>query len=449
MRTFGGDPNGIKRSAFQWRTSSVRPSQVILLWLVYTALCIIDTMLFPSDLSNSAAIVLLSSVIPILSGMVGAWALGLRATTLGLVILLFRIAVSTQLIWMLFEFVSATRTEEPPSPLIIFGVTVSIIAIAICFGYTQRSKKRRASAIALVLCMSIGLPAAGSADRLLWNWTDKAQLLIGKKPSWDKNDVPPSMTPVPVDALWDAQPGLDQKALLGLKSRLPDKENIYALAVAGDGSQQIFAREASMALDVVRSRFGDVYRGGVLLSNHNQDMMHNPLATRTNFMTVAKGIGSSTDSSRDLFIVYLASHGSRNGELSTNLPNYENLSSISSRSVADAFETAHIKRRVIIISACYSASWIPALASADTIIITAAAKDRTSFGCDDSRSLTYFGEAFLKGPFAQGASLQESFEAARRKLARWEAKDQLVPSKPEAYVGTNMQALWKQKVSTR
>jgi Peptidase C13 family len=121
------------------------------------------------------------------------------------------------------------------------------------------------------------------------------------------------------------------------------------------------------------------------------------------------------------------------------------VSPISAQSVTDALSKAQIKRRVIIISACYSGSWIPSLASPDSIVITAASKDRTSFGCDDSRQLTYFGEAFLNGPLSKGASLRDSFETARRKLAAWEVRDHLTPSQPQAYVGANMQALWRER----
>jgi hypothetical protein len=128
--------------------------------------------------------------------------------------------------------------------------------------------------------------------------------------------------------------------------------------------------------------------------------------------------------------------------LSTDLPTYDQLTPISSRSLADALARSGIKRRVIILSACYAGSWIPALANDDTIVITAARKDRTSFGCDDTRNVTNFGEAFLNGPLAHGASLREAFNYSRKTVAGWETRDHLTPSEPQAYVGRNMQAIW-------
>jgi hypothetical protein len=51
--------------------------------------------------------------------------------------------------------------------------------------------------------------------------------------------------------------------------------------------------------------------------------------------------------------------------------------------------------RVIIISACYSGVFARALADRRTLVITAAAPDRPSFGCEDGATWTYFGDAFF------------------------------------------------------
>ena len=159
-------------------------------------------------------------------------------------------------------------------------------------------------------------------------------------------------------------------------------------------------------------------------------------------VAAAGGIAGRLDPAQDVALIYLVSHGAPDATLSTDLPNHRELAPISAESVADALGRARIKRRVIIISACFSGSWIPALASADSIVITAARKDRTSFGCDDTRRLTWFGEAFLEGPMAHGASLRDAFEAARKTVARWEAQERLTPSEPQVSVGRNMQAFW-------
>jgi hypothetical protein len=247
---------------------------------------------------------------------------------------------------------------------------------------------------------------------------------------------------IDVNQLWQAQPGLLAKELDALQPRVAARPNIYVIAVAAQGSQQLFSREAQLALQVAAARFGGSFRGGVLLSNSAVDLTSHPLATQPNIAAIARGIAGRIDPERDVAVIYLASHGSPEGWLATDLPSHRQLTPISSVSLAEALSQAGIKRRVIIISACFSASWIPALASDDTIIITAAAKDRTSFGCDDTRRLTFFGEAFLEGPLARGSSLRDAFEAARGTVSKWEAQEQFVPSDPQAFIGRNMQAFW-------
>jgi hypothetical protein len=99
-------------------------------------------------------------------------------------------------------------------------------------------------------------------------------------------------------------------------------------------------------------------------------------------------------------------------------------------------------RRVVVVSACYAGTWIPALADDNTIVITASAKDRKSFGCDDSRRLTVFGEAFLGRLAQRDVPLADAFEAAKRQIAASEREQELDPSLPQAYVGRNMRSLW-------
>lgn len=248
---------------------------------------------------------------------------------------------------------------------------------------------------------------------------------------------------IAVDRLVAAQPTLLKAAVDALQPRVADQANVYAVAVAAGGSQLLFAREAKLALQTAAARFGAGYRGGVLLSNGRDDLLRMPLATRSNMLAAMRGIRDRIDPAHDIAFVYLASHGSPDAALATDLPgDAATLSPISAASVAAALARAGIQRRIIVVSACFSGSWIPALASDDTIVITAARRDRTSFGCDDTRRLTYFGQAFLEGSPASGTSLRDTFETARKLVSHWEAKERYTPSQPQVYVGKNMRAVW-------
>ena len=69
---------------------------------------------------------------------------------------------------------------------------------------------------------------------------------------------------------------------------------------------------------------------------------------------------------------------------------------------------------MVVVSACYSGRFVEPLRDENTIVITAAAPDRTSFGCEAGRDFTYFGEAFFRDALARTASFTEAFEIARQ-----------------------------------
>jgi hypothetical protein len=312
----------------------------------------------------------------------------------------------------------------------IMPILSLLVAVPRVWPQHARQRAMRGIAALLVLIYTTNFVASGVP---FWRAAAHAQTVLTSSSGIDANQ------------LWQAQPQLLMKELNALKPRVKSRPNVYAIAIAAQGSQQLFSREAQLALRVAAARFGGNYRGGVLLSNSAIDLADHPLATQGNIAAIARGIASRIDPVRDVAVIYLASHGSPEALLATDLPSHRSLTPISSTSLAEALTQAGIKRRVIIISACFAASWIPALASDDTIVITAAAKNRTSFGCDDTRRLTFFGEAFLEGPLARGASLHDAFETARSTVSKWEAQEQFQPSMPQAFVGRNMQALWTER----
>ena len=92
------------------------------------------------------------------------------------------------------------------------------------------------------------------------------------------------------------------------------------------------------------------------------------------------------------------------------------------------------------ISACYAGAGIPALKDDHTIVIAAAAADRTSFGCSNDRSLTYFGEAFYRDALPKSASIREAFEAAKREIEKRESAEKITESHPTAFFGAAIEA---------
>jgi hypothetical protein len=90
---------------------------------------------------------------------------------------------------------------------------------------------------------------------------------------------------------------------------------------------------------------------------------------------------------------------------------------------------------VIIISACYSGVFIPALAADNRMIFTAARHDRSSFGCSADLTYTFFDQCVL-----EALPQSETFPAMANEVmacvrAREELEGMTPPSEPQLYVG--------------
>jgi hypothetical protein len=141
---------------------------------------------------------------------------------------------------------------------------------------------------------------------------------------------------------------------------------------------------------------------------------------------------------RDILFLSLSSHGSNAPELSVS-NGALNLDQVTGKNLTQALRESGIRWRIIVISACHAGAFIPFLKDPSTIIITAAASDRTSFGCSDDRDLTYFGEAFYRGALPHARNLDEAFSLAQSAIAKREASEHITPSKPQAYFGADLE----------
>ncbi len=208
------------------------------------------------------------------------------------------------------------------------------------------------------------------------------------------------------------------------------------LAVGGSGWQAIFDREARRAAAVLAARAPGPT---LVLSNTAVQARGGVLASRRTVALALAGIGRRARPD-DIAIVYLASHGGEDANIQMDAPGLD-FADLTATDLAHDLDAAGLKRRIVIVSACFGASWIPALTSSTTIVITAAAADRTSFGCDDSRELTLFGETLL-GELAKPQPLASAFAAAKARIAATERQMKIKASLPQAYVGEAMQAVW-------
>lgn len=280
--------------------------------------------------------------------------------------------------------------------------------------------------------------AAGLVLASALAWNDGVRMLY--RFAAEREDRP-ELAEIDPEQLWTAQSARLAAELAKLPPGHAAAPRTFVVGVAAGGTQRIFGREVAQAGSALVTRFG-AGAGAAILSNSAYDIMHRPMANRSNLAALLDTIGRRADPQRDLVIVYLASHGSRDAVLSTGLPDYTRLQPISADHLAGALRHAGIGRRIVVVSACYSGSWIKPLAAPDAIVLTASAADRTSFGCDDKRDTTVFGETFIRRIGTPGTSLKDMFDGLQRDIARDETADGRTPSQPQREVGAGMQSLW-------
>ena len=212
----------------------------------------------------------------------------------------------------------------------------------------------------------------------------------------------------------------------------------FFLGFAGVGDQKVFAQEIGLASRVLGERY-DIGRRSLSLINDQRDLERAPLATVTGLRYALRGLASRMNLDRDVLILSISSHGSEDPAIevaNSELP----LRDLTDEELADALRDAGIRWRVIIISACYAGGFLEVLSDPQTIVITAAAADRTSFGCSNDSDLTYFGEAFYRDALPGARSMRAAFESAKAAIAARERREHVEASNPQAYFGAKMEA---------
>jgi hypothetical protein len=127
-------------------------------------------------------------------------------------------------------------------------------------------------------------------------------------------------------------------------------------------------------------------------------------------------------------------HGTPEHQLFVQMPPaYVDL--IDPRELRAALDDAGIRNRVLVISACYSGGFVPALKSDDTLILTASHRNRPSFGCGPDSDATYFGRAWLIEGLNETTDFVAAFETAKRRIAKREDAEGFRPSRPQIEIG--------------
>jgi len=234
-----------------------------------------------------------------------------------------------------------------------------------------------------------------------------------------------------------AQGPLLEKALATVPVSTPAVE-LFTLVVGGDGKQSVFLREADFVSNLLASRFGAY--GQISLVNHRDHMIDRPLATRENISRAMRTLAQRSGP-EDLVFIYLTSHGTQDHELVLDQPRIE-LADLPADELAAVMAPLKNRDKVVVISACYSGGFIPALKDERTLVITASREDRVSFGCSEEADFTYFGDALFAKALVATDDLQQAFNAAKDTVAEREIADNFDASEPQIWAPKGVIAHW-------
>ena len=210
------------------------------------------------------------------------------------------------------------------------------------------------------------------------------------------------------------------EAISKLTPRTPGKVNLYLVAFAGDGSENVFRNE----VEYVEKQFDERFDAGghtLVLINNPATLTQRPLASLSNLETAIDAVAAKMKVDEDVLLLFITSHGSAEHELAVDLDPLP-LDRIAPEDLADLLAGSNIRNKVIVLSACYSGGFIDALKGPSTMIITAARADRPSFGCGTKSDITDFGRAFFVNGLNHSDTFDGAFNEARQLVNDWETK---------------------------
>jgi hypothetical protein len=230
------------------------------------------------------------------------------------------------------------------------------------------------------------------------------------------------------EAVLYGQPRLLAESLAQVRAGVQGKPELFFLGVGGE-DQDVFLRETRFVQEIMAEVFATEGHS-LILVNHASTARSLPMANAESLRRAVKRMGEQMNGAEDVLFLFFTSHGSRDFRLSLAFWPF-NFADISPQTLRQALDDAGIERRVLVISACYSGGFIPELQDENTLVITSAAADRMSFGCNDENTLTDFGRIYFAEALRQTRSIEAAFAQTTTLIAAEEKAAELPASLPQ------------------
>jgi hypothetical protein len=230
------------------------------------------------------------------------------------------------------------------------------------------------------------------------------------------------------------------RALDALQPQRAGVIDAYVVSVALD-SDPVFGREARESAKVLSRRYDAA--GRTLLLARNGDA---PVGSLESLTLGLARVAELMDKQQDVLVLYLTSHGAQVGIAYHD--GDEGYGILSPDRLAGILDELGIRRRLLILSACYSGVFVPVLSNQDTALFTAASSDRTSFGCRAENDWTFFGDALINHALRKPQPLDDAMIEARELISDWETSNRLPSSNPQVTIGEGVER-WLRPLEAR
>jgi hypothetical protein len=173
------------------------------------------------------------------------------------------------------------------------------------------------------------------------------------------------------------------------------------------------------------------------LINNPRTTLQSPIASVTSLQRTLIRVGRLMNRDEDILFLYLTSHGSDDHRFALEFWPLR-LRDLEPAALRAMLDSAGIRWRVVVVSACYAGGFIEPLKDDRTLVITEADAHHTSFGCGAKSDFTYFGKAYFDQALRATYSFTAAFDAARLSIEAREQAEGRTRSNPQMYVGPEM-----------
>lgn len=234
-------------------------------------------------------------------------------------------------------------------------------------------------------------------------------------------------------------------ALTGLAPQRKGVVDAYVVVVGLD-SDPVFGREAREAGKVLSRRFDSAGRTLVLAGSDGRGAAALPMGSLHALSLALARVAELADPAEDVLVLYTTGHGAPYGI--TYHDGDHGYGVLTPARLSALLGELGLGNRLLILSACYSGLFVPALYGETTALFTAASAGRTSFGCAADNDWTFFGDAMINRALRKPQPLAAASTEALKLVGEWEAAKSYEPSYPQVSIGSRVDA-WLKPLEAR